>query len=245
MSISSSNGLGPKVEAGGACRPSVRLRLVRWFLRGLFRGIFHLISRVTVSGVENVPQQGAYLIAPNHVSLFDPPLVIAFWPSSPEAAGAAEIWGRKGQAQLVSWYEVMPVHRHGYDRHLIDTMLGCLKAGRPLMIMPEGSRSHTPGMQRAEPGIAYLIEKTGVPVVPVGVVGTTDDFLEHGLKGKRPHVHMSIGKPIVLPPIQATGEERRLARQQNADLIMSRIAALLPADYRGVYAQPAESSDTG
>jgi 1-acyl-sn-glycerol-3-phosphate acyltransferase len=123
-------------------------------LRVLFRGIFHLLSRVTISGSENIPKQGAYLIAPNHVSLFDPPLVIAFWPTPPEAAGAVEIWQRKGQAQLVSWYRVIPVHRHGYDRHLIDTMLACLRAGRPLMIMPEGSRSHTPGMQRAEPGVA-------------------------------------------------------------------------------------------
>lgn len=231
------------VEASNTCRPSVRLRLVRWFLRGLFRSIFHLISRVTISGVENIPRQGPYIIAPNHVSLFDPPLVIAFWPCSPEAAGAVEIWGRKGQAQLVSWYEVIPVHRHGYDRHLIDTMLACLHAGRSLMIMPEGGRSHTPGMQRAEPGIAYLIEKTGVPVVPVGVVGTTDDFLERGLRGKRPHVHMSIGKPVVLPPVQARGEERRLVRQRNADLIMSHIAALLPANYRGTYAKPAAQSD--
>jgi 1-acyl-sn-glycerol-3-phosphate acyltransferase len=243
MLKSSSTARESKAEASQTCHLSARLRVVRWFLRGVFRGIFHLISRVTISGVENLPQQGAYIIAPNHVSLFDPPLVIAFWPTSPEAAGAVEIWGRKGQAQLVSWYEVIPVHRHGYDRQLLDRMLACLKAGRPLMIMPEGSRSHQPGMNRAEPGAAYIVEKTGVPVVPVGVVGTTDDFLRRGLKGRRPHVHMTIGKPVELPLIQTKGEARRLARQQNADLIMSHIAALLPLNYRGIYAEPAEHAE--
>ena len=243
MLESSSSEHGSTAESNRGCRLSVRLRVVRWFLRGLFRGIFHLISRVTISGIENIPRQGAYIITPNHVSLFDPPLVMAFWPTAPEAAGAVEIWGRKGQAQLVSWYEVIPVHRHGYDRRLLDRMLECLNAGRPLMIMPEGSRSHEPGMQLAEPGAAYIVEKTGVPVVPVGVVGTTDDFLKRGLKGQRPHVRMSIGKPVQLPLIQARGEARRLARQQNADLIMSHIAALLPPNYRGVYAKPAELNE--
>jgi hypothetical protein len=56
-------------------------------------------------------------------------------------------------------------------------------------------------------------------------------------------VQVSIGKPVELPLIEARGEQRRLARQQNADLIMSQIAALLPSHYRGVYAEPAKPSD--
>jgi 1-acyl-sn-glycerol-3-phosphate acyltransferase len=106
------------------------------------------------------------------------------------------------------------------------------------MIMPEGGRSHRPGMRRAEPGAAYIVEKTGVPVVPVGVVGTTDDFLSRALRGRRPHAQMIIGKSFHLPDVEGRGEERRLARQRNADLIMSHIAALLPPEYRGVYAEP-------
>jgi 1-acyl-sn-glycerol-3-phosphate acyltransferase len=110
------------------------------------------------------------------------------------------------------------------------------------MIMPEGGRSHTPGLRRAEPGVAFLVEKTGATVVPVGVVGTTDDYLKRALRGERPVVQIMIGSPINLPPLEGKGEARRLARQRNADLIMTRVAALLPHEYQGIYAEPSSFS---
>jgi 1-acyl-sn-glycerol-3-phosphate acyltransferase len=220
-------------------RLSTRVRLARWFLRPLFRGIFRLISNVIITGLENVPKDGAYLIAANHVSLYDPPLVMAFWPVAAEAVSAVEVWQRPGQSWLVRWYGVIPVKRYDYDRNALESIQAALGSDRPLMIMPEGGRSHAPGMRRAEPGVAYLVEKTGVPVVPVGVEGTTDDFLQRAIVGKRPSIHMCIGAPLLLPPVEGKGEARRLARQCNADLIMAHIAALLPLEYRGVYAAPA------
>jgi 1-acyl-sn-glycerol-3-phosphate acyltransferase len=207
-------------------------------LRPLFRAIFRLVSQVTIDGWENIPKSGAYLIAANHVSLYDPPLVLSFWPVAAEAAGAVEVWQRPGQSLIVSWYGVIPVHRGAYDRHLLETLEAALASGRPVLILPEGSRSHTPGMRRAAPGTAYLVEKSGVPVVPVGVAGTTDDFLPRALRGQRPRVHMSIGIPFYLPRIEHKGDARRIARQRNADLIMTHIAAILPSEYRGVYADP-------
>jgi len=221
-----------------AKRIPVCIRLARWVLRPAFRGIFRLISNVRISGVEHIPKEGAYLIAVNHVSLYDPPLVMAFWPSAAEAAGAADVWQRPGQSLLVRWYGVIPVHRYEYDRSALQTIQTALDGGRPLMIMPEGGRSHAPGMRRAEPGIAYIVEKTLIPVVPVGVSGTTDDFFQRAIRGGRPSVYMTIGEPLYLPPIDGKGEARRLARQRNADLIMTHIAALLPFEYRGVYADP-------
>ncbi len=225
-----------KVEGQVNYRLPVGVRIARRILRPLFRFIFRLISKVEIVGVENIPHNGGYLIAANHVSLYDPPLVIAFWPVAAEAAGAADVWQRAGQAQLVSWYGVLPVHRGAYDRQLLDKMRASLTSGRPVMIMPEGGRSHKPGMRHGEPGAAYIVEKTQVKVVPVGVTGTTDDFLKRALRGKRPQVKMVVGKPFDLPPVQGRGEERRRLRQRNTDLIMSCIAALLPEEYRGVYA---------
>ena len=221
--------------SGGYDLP-IGICLARWILRPVFRGIFRLISRVNISGVENIPRQWGYLIAVNHVSMYDPPLVLAFWPTEPEAAGAVDIWQRRGQSLLVRLYGVIPVHRGEYDRHLMKTVHAALLSGRPLMIMPEGGRSHAPGMRRAAPGVAYIIEKTGVPVVPVGVVGTTDDFFQRAMRGEKPDLHMDIGPPIQLPLVDGKGEARRCRRQENADLIMAHIAALLPPEYQGVYA---------
>jgi 1-acyl-sn-glycerol-3-phosphate acyltransferase len=213
----------------------VHTRLFRWVFRPVFRGIFHLLSQVQISGTEIIPQ-GAYIIAINHVSLFEPPFMLAFWPIAPEAVGAVDIWQRRGQSRLARCYGGIPIHRGEYDRQAMARVQAALQSGRPLLISPEGGRSHSLGMRRALPGVAFIIEKANVPVVPVGVVGATDDFLKKGLRGKRPVIEMRIGAPFWLPPIEGKGEQRRRARQRNADLIMQRIALLLPAEYHGVYA---------
>jgi 1-acyl-sn-glycerol-3-phosphate acyltransferase len=204
-------------------------------MRPAFRALFHLLSRVRISGREHIPASGAYLIAVNHVSLFEPPLLIAFWPTAPEAVGAVDIWERRGQSTLARLYGGIPVHRGQYDRALLEKMLAALQAGFPLLIAPEGARSHTRGMRRALPGVAYVIDKAQVPVVPVGIVGTSDDFLARALRGDRPQVEIRIGPPVLLPPIRGKGEDRRNARQANVDLVMRQIAALLPEEYHGVY----------
>lgn len=229
-------------DVNSTYRLHIRIRLARPILRPLFRGIFRLLSRVTISGEEHIPRDCAYVIAVNHVSLFDPPLVVAFWPFEAEAVGASDVWDRPGQSLLVSWYGVIPVHRYEYDRTALKAIWAALEAGKPLMIMPEGGRSHAPGMRRAEPGVAYIVEKSDVPVVPVGVAGTTDDFFRRAMRGESPSVHMAIGEPLRLPPVEGKGEARRLSRQRNADLIMTHVAALLPSEYRGVYADPAKLS---
>ena len=220
-------------------------RITRRIMRPIFRLLFHILSQVRISGLENVPERGPYLIAINHVSLYEPPLVLAFWPVPAEAAGAVEIWERRGQNILIRLYGGIPVHRGNYDRTLIETMSAVLKSGLPLLIAPEGGRSHQLGMRRALPGAAYVIDHAGVPVVPVGIVGATDDFLERAVHGKRPLIEMRIGQAVHLPAINGKGEQRRLARRRNADLMMRRIAALLPPEYRGVYANLEPDAQTG
>jgi 1-acyl-sn-glycerol-3-phosphate acyltransferase len=213
-----------------------RNQLARVILRTLFRGLFHVLGKVEITGRENIPPKGAYLIAINHISIYDAPFVVAFWPVAPEVAGASDIWERPGQSLLVRLYAGIPVHRGQYDRRLIDDSLAVLQSGRPLLIAPEGGRSHSPGMQRAHPGVAYFMSKAGVPVLPVGVVGNTEDFFSNGIRGKRPMIGMRIGETFNLPPVVGKGAIRREKWQQNADLVMAHIAALLPTDYRGVYA---------
>jgi 1-acyl-sn-glycerol-3-phosphate acyltransferase len=84
--------------------------------------------------------------------------------------------------------------------------------------------------------VAYIVEQTNVPVVPVGLIGTTEDFWHRATHGDRPSLEMKIGKPIILPENTAKGKERHEVRQANADLVMRHLAGLLPENYRGVYA---------
>ncbi|MEZ0395445.1 MAG: lysophospholipid acyltransferase family protein [Anaerolineales bacterium] len=212
-----------------------RCWIARPLIRGALRALFRLLAPVTITGRENVPRRQAYIVAINHVSLFDPPFAGVFWPEQLEAMGAVDIWSRPGQNILARLWGGIKVHRGEYDRAMFETVLSALRAGYPLLIAPEGGRSHAPGMRPARPGVAYLAEQADVPVIPVGIVGTTDDFWRKASRGLRPRLEMHIGRPIHLPPVEGNGAARRDARQRNADLIMYKIAELLPEEYRGVY----------
>jgi 1-acyl-sn-glycerol-3-phosphate acyltransferase len=219
----------------------LRLKLIRPILKSLFRGIFRLLGRVKIIGKENIPYGKPYVVVMNHVSIFDPPFVAAFWPEDLEIIGAEDVFSKPGQGQLLKVYGVIPVHRGDYDRGLLAKIIRIIKSGFPLLIAPEGGRSHITAMRRAKPGVAYIIEQTGVPILPVGLIGTTEDYWQHARRGKRPLLEMHIGKPIHLPEITAKGTARHEARQKNADLVMSYLAGLLPEEYRGVYAESAIS----
>lgn len=210
--------------------------IIRGCMRPPFRLLFNLLSRVRITGLENVPRQGPYLVAINHISLYEPPFILAFWPLALEAAGAIEIWERPGQNVLVRLYGGIPVHRGEFDRRVVEDIIAVLKSGQPLLIAPEGGRTHSIGMRRANPGVAYVADQARAPVVPVGILGSTDDFLQRALHGQRPTLEMRIGSAFTLPPLEGRGAARRLARQRNADLIMLHIAALLPMEYHGAYA---------
>ena len=214
----------------------LKVRLDRLWLRPLFRVIFRILGRVSVSGLEHVPRGRPYVAAINHISIYDPPLAVCFWPESTEVIGASDVFVKKGQGTVLRLYGVVPVHRGEYDRRLLETVFSILKSGRPIMMAPEGGRSRVPAMRRALPGVGYIIERAGVPVIPVGLEGTTDDFWQRARRGERPHLQMRIGRPLNFAPRTADAAQRRLARQEYADLVMRHIAGLLPAEYHGVYA---------
>jgi 1-acyl-sn-glycerol-3-phosphate acyltransferase len=119
---------------------------------------------------------------------------------------------------------------------VIEKMIAVVQSGHPLLIAPEGGRSHTPGLRPGFPGVAYLANKSKAPVLPVGIIGSTDDFLNQAIRFKRPVLEMKVGEITFLPNIEGKGEQRRIELQNNTDIIMYKIAELLPLSYQGVYA---------
>ncbi len=223
----------------GEYKPPAYTALTRPLLKSIVGGLFRLLGRTRVVGKENVPLGQPYIVAVNHVSIVDPPAVLVFWPETLETIGAVDVFDKPIQGQMLKMYGTLPVHRGEYDRALLDGMLAILRSGRPLMIAPEGGRSHVTSMRRAKPGLGFILQRAAVPVVPVGLVGTTGDFIQRGLRGKRPQIEIRIGRPIHLPQPPQDPAARRAARQQTADLVMSYIAGLLPEEYRGAYSDTA------
>ena len=113
-------------------------RIVRPVAKAVFRGIFRTLARVRISGQENIPYGKPYVVAINHVSIFDPPFAGAFWPEQLEMIGASDVFEKPGQGQILKLYGVIPVHRGDYDRPLLTKVVSMINSGRPLLIAPEG-----------------------------------------------------------------------------------------------------------
>lgn len=219
-------------------------RICRFLFKPVFRGLFHILASIKITGIENIPFKQPYVATFNHISIYDPPFVVACWPEMLEIMGASVVWDMPIEGIFARMYHGIQVHRGEYDRVVFDKVLSVLQSGRPILMSPEGGRTHVTALRRAKPGLAFIIERAGVPVIPIGIVGTTGDFFAQLRAGKRPQLEMHIGRPIHLATLTGTGDARRESRQRNADLVMAHIAGLLPEHYRGVYADQAILPET-
>src|SRR5512136_2158984 len=125
-------------------------QIARRILRPAFRLLYNLLSDVKIIDKQNIPVSGAYLITYNHISYFEPPMAIAFWPVAPEALGSIEVWERPGENILARLYHGIAVHRGEYDRKPLEMIIAALNSGRPVCLAPEGRRSHQLGMNCAK-----------------------------------------------------------------------------------------------
>ena len=213
----------------------LHLQISRRFLRVFFRTLFRILGKLELSGFENIPDHNKYVVIFNHVSMVEIPFIAAFWPTILEIIGAVVVWSRGYQGLVAKMWGGIQVNRTTFDREVFRKVEMVFAADRPLAISPEGTRSHTPGLQRGKPGVAYIVDEVDAVVVPVAAVGNTLDFLTKGLKGDRQTLQMIIGEPFKVPPLEGRGEAKRQQRQRNTDYMMAKLAALLPEDYRGVY----------
>lgn len=207
--------------------------LIRQSIRGIFRFLFRLLTRLRVEGKGNLPARGGYILAANHLDILDAPLVFMLL----DRDDATALVAKKHQKNPFFRALVNAVHGIWLNREEADTQ--ALRAARKhlqeggiLGIAPEGTRSPTGALIAAKTGIAYLAALADVPIVPLAVWGT-----ENGLKRvftlQRPVINVRIGEPFELPPLDRQYRDESL--EHNTDLIMRQIANMLPPQYRGVY----------
>ena len=207
-------------------------KIFRFFVRL----ILGLIARVEVVGFENLPS-GGFVIAANHIGRLDAALAYYVLDRPDIIMVVAEKYEKYAIFRwLVRLTNGMFVDRYNSDIHAIRETLRRLQQGQVFTITPEGTRSRSGNLIEAKPGGTYLAWKAGVPVVPVALTGTEDAVVVERLKHfKRLQVRIVAGQPFTLPSIK--GKDRDAAMLQYTDEVMCRIAALLPPDRRGVYAQ--------
>ncbi len=205
---------------------------LRWLMRLLMRT--YLIGLFKVVGAENVPRKGPLIICPSHSGTLDPPLVPAFVPRSDAWSMAKSEYFRGGMTEW--WfrhYHAYPVVRHSADRNAIKRSFDLLKAGSALIVYPEGTRVESGVLATPEPGAGFIAQKSGCPVIPVGLVGTRECLPKGARWPHRVPVSIVFGKPFLVATRRPDGT--RISHQEAADAIMLAIAELLPPGQRGAF----------
>ena len=209
--------------------------------RRVASGLLHVMARCDVTGLENVPSTGACLIVFNQLSFFDTALVPTIIPRPDITGPVARSYRRNWFFRfLIEAGGGVWIQRGAGDRAALRTQLEALRRGWMVGISPEGQRSRTGGLIRAKPGVAFLAYRAGVPILPMAFTNTAG--IGPALRRlRRATVSVRIGEPFELPPLGRADRKRQ--RQDAADLIMCRLALLLPPEYRGVYADYPEVVD--
>lgn len=205
-----------------------------WFVNRIFAPV---LARPEFYGRENIPHKGALLFTANHLSQWDIFFMHyllprpAFWMTKrehfevPVFGGWARIFG------------AFPVERGAYNRDALNFSIKVLERGDLLVIFPEGHRASDYRMGPGHTGAALVASRAEALVVPVGFTGTEkiSRRKEYDAKGRKikPRVVVRVGQPYRLPHKDASGQ--KLDLDELSDLMMSKIAELLPPEYQGYY----------
>ena len=192
--------------------------IVRVFARVLFR--------LRVSGQDHIPKTGGVLIAANHASYLDIPILGCALPRQASFIGRMDLFsGLVGSIlRYLGW---IPIRRERVDRKAFDEAIRRLKAGQIVVIYPEGSRSQDGGLQPGKPGVVMMAAAAGCPVVPALLEGTYD-VLPPGAKWIRLRpIRVAFGQPMDFSELEMQSEEtKKFMYQQMSQDIMDRIVEL-------------------
>ena len=206
-------------------------------LRLVCRAILRIIAQIDASEIDRIPTSGACLAVSNHLGRLDAMLAIVLSDRDDIIMMIAE----KYQAYwfwrwLAANLNALWLDRHNADFHTLREVQKRLKAGGIAAVAPEGTRSATGQLQPGKSGAAYLAAKTGAPILPMAITGTWDKEVYGRLKRfQRLDIAIRVGEQFTVPPLPRHNKDEFL--QQVTDEMMCRIAALLPPEYHGVYAE--------
>ena len=207
-------------------KPHKLRRIIGWLLKRL--------TNTEIKGVENIPLTGGVLIATNHMSRMDIPVLFQT-PNRPDMT--ALVTTKYLKYPLLRWFIVTAqgiwLARDTADVGAFRSAVEALKKGLAVGISPEGTRSNTAKLLEGKPGVALLAIRAGVPILPVAIAGT-EDAVKKMFRFKKPHITATFGKLIPAPELDRGNREGQL--QSLTDEIMCQIAALLPDKYWGFYA---------
>lgn len=213
--------------------PQVRMAPLYGICHYAVRTVFDMFFRGEVRGVENLPKSGPFLIAANHASHLDPPLIGCHVPRQMSFFARKTLWAGGVASWWLDGVGTIPVDRDGgQDVGALKRVLQALARGRVLIVFPEGTRTPDGLLQEPKPGVGFIVCKSQVPVVPARIFGTFEAFGK-GTAFPRLGTPVSVvfGKP--LPPSayddpRAGRDRYQLASQRIMDAVGQLAAPTVP-----------------
>jgi 1-acyl-sn-glycerol-3-phosphate acyltransferase len=199
------------------------------------RVIAKTIFKLQVEGAETLPRTGPVVLIGNHVNFADPALGVIINRRYVKGLTAIETYSRF-LFRFMAWsVDAIPIERGTPDRSAIRACIEALQNGWALYIAPEGTRSNHGRLQRGLSGITLILLKAGthIPIYPIGYIGL-EHFWSHARRLRRTPVRIVVGKPFTIDPPE--GRVRQNVREAITTEMMGQIAALLPKENWGVYA---------
>jgi 1-acyl-sn-glycerol-3-phosphate acyltransferase len=208
--------------------PQVEMTPVYGFFHYLFKTVYRMWFRGDVTGLENIPATGAFLLASNHASHLDPPAIGSNVPRQISFFARKTLW----KGGVLSWWMdqagCIPVDRDGgSDVSAIKRVLKTLQEGKALILFPEGTRSKDGAFQPPKSGVGMIACRAKVPVVPVRIFDSHLAWGRGGLLTPGVRVSIAYGKPLQVSEIEdkSAGKQRY---QVASERIMAAIAELQP-----------------
>jgi 1-acyl-sn-glycerol-3-phosphate acyltransferase len=196
-----------------------------------FRLFFRLYCRWQVIDPQNVPATGPVILASNHASYLDPPLVGAAAKREINYLGRESLFRYPGIGWVLRAVNSVPVDREGGGAAGLRAIFDRLMKGGAIILFPEGTRTTDGSLQKAKSGIGLTVIKSEAPVVPVRVFGTFAAYSRHHSVPRPRKVTVRFGKPLDFAALRAeakTCSKQRLKEiyQEVADELMKAIANL-------------------
>ena len=192
-------------------------------LWGLVRIIGWLCFRFRVVG--SVPQTGGFIVAANHASYLDIPLLGCGMKRRAWYLGRSDLFPVPGLKAICQWLGWIPLRLGRLDRDAFGKAVALIKEGKVVVIFPEGSRSQDGRLHTAKPGIGVIVAQTGCPVVPAYLKGTYDVLPSGAMWPRFSPVTVSYGEALMFPPNKEGGDTKQYY-QEVSRTVMDRIASL-------------------
>jgi len=195
-----------------------------WFFRGITHMFARLVFSLRVKHPERMIEDGPLILAVNHASFADPPLVGACSKRAVYFLGRRSLWKWPILGRFFTHANVIPVERNGNDLAALRQAIRRVNEGNGVVLFPEGTRTRDGSLGEAKPGIGFVIAKTGAPVLPIYAKGTFEAFPPNSKLPCRRPVTMVIGNPIHFSPEEianATREDYQRFSQRVMDAIVA------------------------